>query len=691
MNGPFSVVSKTYDLTNTSPSPITWALFNTNNWLSVTSTNGTIAPGSISIFTVALTNANSLTNGTYSGSMWITNLSNGLAQQLAFSLAVNTADYPLPVTGYNLDVVVESNAVGGNTLNYANTFDPYCSFLSEPGPVCFYEDGLDVVNILENIGVIVPGLPPSGLFTSLEDGLTTFQLGSYDSNNVLYLASGAPSGSLVLTTPIACKSLSVLAASAQGGGNGTLVIHFADGSSSSNIAFNAANYLTTNSPGPGAAITNFGLLTTGYYNEFGTVDSYEVFPTFFQTAINLHSLGLDGQLITSVTFTMPASANTNLVTGVFALSGTEAVYTGDYNLSVMASPANGGVLGGGGAFPAGSTNTVTATANSHFVFANWTENGVIVSTSSNYPVVLNSDETLVANFTTYYTLSNTVSPSDGGTVSAGGTYLQGASVYVTATNNNGFEFTGWTGDATGTENPLFVTITTNLNITANFASNSANITWTVLTNVPAYGKVTPNLNGKVLTANHNYTLTATALAGNVFSNWTGTITSTKNPLTIKAESNMVIQANFVPNPFLLVKGTYNGLFFDSINGVTEQTAGMLKGLSLTQKGTYSGTLLLNGASHGISGSFNLAGQATNQIVRTAALGGTVTLVMTNENGPPPQVTGSVTGTNIGIPWVAALIADRATNTVPSAEYTLLIPPDANSAPPNSHRAATVMP
>src|SRR5208282_1633 len=33
-NGPFSVMSQIYNLTNTSASPINWTLSNTNNWLS---------------------------------------------------------------------------------------------------------------------------------------------------------------------------------------------------------------------------------------------------------------------------------------------------------------------------------------------------------------------------------------------------------------------------------------------------------------------------------------------------------------------------------------------------------------------------------------------------------------------------------------------------------------------------------
>src|SRR5208282_5888673 len=102
-------------------------------------------------------------------------------------------------------------------------------------------------------------------------------------------------------------------------------------------------YLTTNTPGPGAAITNCGLLIRGNYNEFGSVDDNTYFPTLYQTSINLQSPGLNTKQITSVAFTMPggAGATTNTVTGVFALSGTEALYTGNYNLTVSASPASG--------------------------------------------------------------------------------------------------------------------------------------------------------------------------------------------------------------------------------------------------------------------------------------------------------------------------------------------------------------
>jgi hypothetical protein len=59
----------------------------------------------------------------------------------------------------------------------------------------------------------------------------------------------------------------------------------------------------------------------------------------------------------------------------------------------------------------------------------------------------------------------------------------------------------------------------------------------------------------------------------------------------------------------------------------------------------------------------------------------VEMVMTlTSNNPAPQVTGTVSNAS----WVATnLIAVRATNALPSAEYTLLIPPDTNNAQPTN--------
>jgi hypothetical protein len=258
--------------------------------------------------------------------IWITNLTTGLAQSLQFSLAVETADYPIAIKGYNDDVVVENTAVDGNSLLYADNFDTNNAHFSPPRSFCFYEQGLVAVNYASNNVPSVAGLPQNGLFTSAADGVTMFQLGPYADYNILALWSGAPSGTLTLSLPLAYKSLSVLAATAEGGGNGTMVLNFMDGTSSSAISFNATNYFTTNSPSSGGALTRFGLLWTGDDNEFYTVDRTTLYPSFYQTAINLESLGLYTKPISSITFTMPGGLGTNAVTGVFALSGTQSPY-----------------------------------------------------------------------------------------------------------------------------------------------------------------------------------------------------------------------------------------------------------------------------------------------------------------------------------------------------------------------------
>ena len=65
-----------------------------------------------------------------------------------------------------------------------------------------------------------------------------------------------------------------------------------------------------------------------------------------------------------------------------------------------------------------------------------------------------------------------VGVTEGGSVNtSGGTYDENTTVSITATPIEGYVFTGWTGNATGNENPLSVTITGNVDITANFLQN----------------------------------------------------------------------------------------------------------------------------------------------------------------------------------------------------------------------------
>jgi hypothetical protein len=186
----------------------------------------------------------------------------------------------------------------------------------------------------------------------------------------------------------------------------------------------------------------------------------------------------------------------------------------------------------------------------------------------------------------------------------------------------------------------FKILTNSYTFTVNKASSSR---ITVTNN--GSGKVTPNLNGRTLAIGPSYTLTARAGAGWSFSNWSGSISADTNPLTFFMQSNMVIQANFTPGPFVAVQGLYNGLFYPA-NGLSAETAGMLRDLALGPQGAYSGRLLLDGWSWPFSGIFTPSGRATNRISSRADwFDRQFTLEMSlNLTVTPPQITGVVSAT-----------------------------------------------
>jgi hypothetical protein len=148
-----------------------------------------------------------------------------------------------------------------------------------------------------------------------------------------------------------------------------------------------------------------------------------------------------------------------------------------YSISVSASPSAGGTVGGGGTFTSGSSQTVTATANSGYTFADWTENGNIVSYSASYNFTLNANRNLVANFTQIignnYTITVSASPSADGTVAGGGTFASGSSRTVTATAYSGYTFANWTenGSVVSSSASYNFTLNGNRTLIANFTTS----------------------------------------------------------------------------------------------------------------------------------------------------------------------------------------------------------------------------
>ena len=67
-------------------------------------------------------------------------------------------------------------------------------------------------------------------------------------------------------------------------------------------------------------------------------------------------------------------------------------------ITVSVSPANSGKITGAGIYNSGDNVTLTAIADTGYIFENWTDSGSVVSTNASFSFTANANRTLVANF-----------------------------------------------------------------------------------------------------------------------------------------------------------------------------------------------------------------------------------------------------------------------------------------------------
>ena len=146
---------------------------------------------------------------------------------------------------------------------------------------------------------------------------------------------------------------------------------------------------------------------------------------------------------------------------------------------------------------------------------------------------------------TSYTL--TVATSGSGTTNpAAGThtYASGTSVTVTATPASGYAFTGWSGAATGTTNPVTIAMDGNKTLTANFEAAASDYTLTVATAGSGSGTTNPAAGTHTYASGTPVAVTATPASGATFTGWSGAATGTANPVTITMDGNKALTASF---------------------------------------------------------------------------------------------------------------------------------------------------
>jgi uncharacterized repeat protein (TIGR02543 family) len=203
-------------------------------------------------------------------------------------------------------------------------------------------------------------------------------------------------------------------------------------------------------------------------------------------------------------------------------------------------------------YQSGEVVQLTATPGTGYDFTGWS--GDLTGTANTTTVNMTSNKTITATFTKkpivlgQYTL--TVSITGSGVVSRSPdkqNYQSGEVVQLTATPSIGYNFTGWSGDHTGTANTTTVTLNANKTITATFTQVEYSLNITVVGN----GVVGKNPNKPTYHYGDVITLTATPKAGWAFSAWSGNLVSPTNPDHITVNGNEAITITFTQNDYTL--------------------------------------------------------------------------------------------------------------------------------------------
>ena len=133
--------------------------------------------------------------------------------------------------------------------------------------------------------------------------------------------------------------------------------------------------------------------------------------------------------------------------------------------------------------------------------------------------------------------------------------MLGANVSLTATPVAGAKFKGWIGDATGTNNPLSITLNDDMTIAAEFEPDTSTTSYALnLTSSPSnYGSVS---GAGTFAPGSVVQLSATPVTGAVFTGWSGSATGADNPLTITMDAAKTVTANFIQDPASLLFCSY---------------------------------------------------------------------------------------------------------------------------------------
>ena len=311
-------------------------------------------------------------------------------------------------------------------------------------------------------------------------------------------------------------------------------------------------------------------------------------------------------LVDGVSVGAAASYTFTNVVAQHTISASFAVNT--YTLAITATNGSVAKIPNQTDYNYGTAVQLTATPAAGYYFVNWS--GDLTGSTNPVSVTMDANKTITANFAIdTYTLA--VSATNG-TVAKNPdlpAYNSGATVQLTATPATGYYFVNWSGDLTGSTNPVSVAMDANKTITANFASDSYTLTVSATNGTVAKNPDQPSYN-----AGSTVQLTATPATGYHFANWTGDVTGATNPVSVTMNGNKTVTANFAINTYTLTASAgANGTITPS--GSQTVNSGTNLAFTITPNAGYDvADVLVDGASVGAVTTYTFTNVTANHTI-----------------------------------------------------------------------------
>ena len=245
-----------------------------------------------------------------------------------------------------------------------------------------------------------------------------------------------------------------------------------------------------------------------------------------------------------------------------SVSAAEAAASGQLTkhlLTLAVSPVGGGVVNGGGNYGPGKVVNIFAAALPGYEFAGWYDGSELLSANASYAYTMaDTAKTLTAHFSEsgdYFT--QTVSVGSGmesmGSVSGGGSFLEGTEITIHAVANSGYQFKGWklNGGSTyeSTSADYTFEVEADNSFVAEFEAEAQQVTLTVGQDTnPNWGDIqigdrtAAKSDSLSVEAGTEVTIKAIAASGYQFSSWSDGNTNATRTITLT--ENKTLNASF---------------------------------------------------------------------------------------------------------------------------------------------------